>query len=180
MESRELPPLTRRLVERVKNMRPEAQIRLEYYLAHLHCSLDHEVHLQVWPAEDPNADPAILSLRARGPIKSSSAVSLSDLAMELQPDTTEEEIRQPLIVFTSSEGEEPEENARDVSPQLQHDSEPPLSPELAVLSENVKREGEVSSCPTTCSEGRMRSRKRHSRKQRDVLASSYPVTRLHG
>ena len=34
-------------MERVKNMRPEAQIRLEYYLTNLHSSLDHEVYLQI-------------------------------------------------------------------------------------------------------------------------------------
>ena len=96
-------------------------------------------------------------------------MSLSDLAMEMQPDATEQETRLPLIVFTSSEGEEPEEDIRDVSPQLQHESEPLLSPELAVLSKGAEGEDNESSCPTTYSEGRTRSRKRHSRKTRNVL-----------
>ena len=172
MEPRELPPLTKRLVERVKNLRPESQIRLDYYLAHLHYSLDHEVQLHIWPTEATGVQPAILSLRTRRLIQSSSAVSLGDLAAEIQVDATEKEVVQPLIVFTSSEGKdaEREQDDRDASPRLQHLPEQLLTPKLNAMSKNapISERGMLPRA-TTYLEGRMKSRCRRTLKARNML-----------
>ena len=113
MEPREPLPFTKRLMEKVKDLRPESQIRLDYYLTHLHHSLDHEVQLHIWPTGVTGVQPAVLSLRTRGRIQSSSTVSLGDLAAEIQDDATEREVVQPLIVFTSSESEDAERRRDD-------------------------------------------------------------------
>ena len=60
MEPREPLPFTKRLMEKVKHMRPESQIRLDYYLTHLHHSLDHEVQLHIWPTGVTGVQPAVL------------------------------------------------------------------------------------------------------------------------
>ena len=148
-------------MERVKNLRPESQIRLDYYLTRLHYSLDHKVQLHIWPTEATGVQPAILSLRTRGLIQSSSAVSLGDLVAEIQVDTMEKEVVQPLIVFTSSESEdaEREQDDRDASPRLQHLPEQLLTPKPNATGKSVP----------TSNKGRMKLRRRHTLRARNKL-----------
>ena len=164
-------------------MPTEEQIRLDYYLEHFHASMDYDSQMHIRPMEEPGTIPAVMSLRARGCIQSSATVSLLTLAQEL--DTRDEGTRpptqelEPLILFTSSEGEdiatkdEPEESQRDTSPQVQHAPEPLPTPEPVVRSEDLATsERSESSCLTTRSEGRARPRRRRSRRARNALHQS--------
>ena len=158
MEPREPLPFTKRLMEKVKDLRPESQIRLDYYLTHLHHSLDHEVQLHIWQSGATGMQPAVLSLRTRGRIQSSSTVSLSDLAAEILDDATEEEVVQPLIVLTSSESEDAERRRddRDASPRLQHLPEQLLTPKPNATSKRAPR----------LEKGHVKLRRRHTFKAR--------------
>ena len=171
--SREMPKLTKKIVKRVKALRPEAQVRLNYYLQWFHDSAHHQAQMHIWSTADPATEPALLSLRVKGPVKSSPAVSLGDLAVELGLHDERVEDNQlkeasPLIVFTS-EGEEDgdkgkEEGDREVSPQLQHASETATASEPVTYSEGLaSQEEEIPSADTTLSEGRSESRKKFSK-----------------
>ena len=162
-------------------MPTEEQIRLDYYLEHFHASMDYDSQMHIRPMEEPETIPAVM--RARGCVQSSAAFSLLTLTQEL--DTQDEGERppmqalEPLILFTSSEGEEiatrdePEEDQRDMSPQVQHAPELLPTPEPTVRSEDMATsERSESSCLTTLSEGRVRPRRRRSRRARNALHQS--------
>ena len=145
--------LEKKLVARARDLNPESQIRLEYYLAHFHASLDYESEIHVHSIDEPDAKPAVMSLRPRGRVQGSEAIPLGELreilGMPIVEGEAEEEsaVSQLTISTTSSESEEGldrgEEGVKNLTPQLQHIPEQTLSGGLQAIPDCPLPEEEI-------------------------------------
>ena len=131
-DSKEMPKLTKKIVKRVKALRPEAQVRLNHYLQWFHDSAHHQAQMHIWSTADPGDRACLAIASSEGtrevltrsiPGGSGRGTGFARRTGRGQPI----EGASPLIVFTS-EGEEDgakdkEEGDREISPQLQHASE---------------------------------------------------------
>ena len=186
------------LIKRVKSLSRESQLRLDYYLEHLHASLDHEAELHIYPTDETSVKPAILSLKTYGRIQGTEAIPLEVPLEQLGFPNKEEEMGHemglvgPLAVFTTSPEQEPEarqdEESRGLTPQLQHTPEPLSIQEIEVTlqeedseeeSDLLLSEGEVEDSITEASASGEGEDEVETRTPRRLTAHSRVERALH-